>query len=201
MTNKKAYREPKCSRQSKPVLRALLVILALSTLAIAGISPVGAVDDVVVARGDGFVVTKLDLHEFKRIVESGHFRASEEEHKKAALRTWVFAAEGEALGLGPAPSDDEAGDRGKRVLRKIETSLRYTREVLREHPVSDEAIVAYYRVHPNQKGWEELNEELRTKIRHRMVNVKKMEIMTTKLGPLKEKYNFELVKPGKGGAQ
>ncbi len=173
----------------------------LSTLRVAEIAMAGPADDVVMAKGDGFVLTRADLHMFKRIIESGSFRASVENHTSAAIRTWLFAAEGEALGLGPEASADLSPGERMRVAAKIETSLRYTRKVLREHPVPDEAILAYFRVHPNQPGYEELDEELRTKIRHRMVNVKRMRIMTTKLDPLKKKYNFELVKPVKGGAE
>ncbi len=159
-------------------------------------------EEVLVARGNGFVLTQTDLRIFKSIVESGKFRATDENHKKSAIRTWLFAAEGESLGLGPGVEPGgEKPDPKEKVLGKIQTSMRYIKKVLREYPISEDAILAYYRAHPGRPGYETLDEELMTKIRYRIAAVKKMEIMTREIGPLKEKYKFEMVGPGKGGVE
>ncbi|MCP4689768.1 MAG: hypothetical protein GY859_17075 [Desulfobacterales bacterium] len=178
-------------------------VLAMALLIL--ISGVGAwaapKEEMILARGDGFVLTQIDVQILKSIVESGAFRASDESHRQTAIRTWLFAAEGESLGLGPNVEPGKKPDPKERVLGKLQTSMRYIKKVLRELPISEDAILAYYRAHPGQPGYETLDEELRTKIRYRMAAVKKMEIMTREIGPLKEKYNFDMVDQDKGGVE
>ena len=95
-----------------------------------------------VAKGDGFVLTALEVNEICKPYTQGTPKLSDKQCLNIALRMRLFAAEAEKMGLSKdaAPGKQEA----MTVARMKALSDLYTAKLLDGYPLKDVVIESYY---------------------------------------------------------
>lgn len=157
----------------------------------------GAAAATVVAEGDGFKLTKAEVDQFQRFVESGPFKSTQKEYKRVALQVKLFVLEAKALGLDA--EDGMSVPSGEEPLpRQIDLFNRYARKLVTDYEVSEVALESYYRAHPEtMKG--PLDEALKEEIRNKILRARGPHLLRAEFERLKEKYHVRVLVPEGGG--
>ena len=153
-----------------------------------------------VAVGDGFVLTRAEVAAFQEFVEQQRggrrFASTWEQHRKAALKHRLFFVEAKAIGLdrefGLQPEDLEG------VKNEVRLATLYMgRVLLEETPLREHAVESYYRAHPESiQG--ELDDDMREKIRRKILNAKSRPVSNETFERLMRKYHVRVLDPQTG---
>lgn len=189
-----------------------ILFTALCLLLIACMSAsAGKAEDKILARGEGFDVTR----EFVEAVESYYnqrgFSTSMQEFIKASARIKAFAHDSKRKGYVEQLPSDKSSTGG--VARMINIYNHYIHMLQQEYPVSDEVVVSYYRSYPrkfliddyysfdvNQENVSQiitddllipLTEDLKTSIKNKIASTKRREIVREKYEELETEFNIE----------
>jgi hypothetical protein len=158
-----------------------------------------------IAVGDGFVVTQDDVDKLNAYAMSKNFGSTEKQHREAALKLKLFCMEARALGLtaqGAEGKDDT-------VPGMLALAEKYIEKLMSDYPLPDAAIKSYYLAHPEifrrqtttmaENQFVPLDEEVKEKIRLKIMTAKRKTIADQAFEDLKEKYHVTF--PGKGAGK
>lgn len=158
-----------------------------------------------VATGDGFVITQEDVDKLNAYAMSQNFGSTEEQHRQAALRLKLFSMEARALGL----TAKDAEGKEETVPGMVVLAEKYLDNLIREYPLSEAAVKSYYLAHPEkflrqtttmaEDRFLPLDENLKEKIRLKILMAKRKTIADQAVEDLKEKYRVKF--PGKWGGK
>jgi len=156
-------------------------------------------DDALVASGKGFELTDKDVERVQEYYNETSVRTTSDEYRKGALKIKLFAHEALALGLYKewnVPDEDKFS-----VDYWIKLSEAYMKHLMELYPVSEPAIVSYYRAFPerfeiNGEAPSELqdgipNADNKKKIRIAIINAQKSRILSEAEDKLKVKYDIK----------
>jgi len=156
-------------------------------------------DNAVVASGKVFELTEKDVERVQEYYNKTSVRTTSDEYRKGALKIKLFAHEAVVLGLD---KDWNASDESKSSVDYwIKLSEAYMKYVMELYPVSEPAIVSYYRAFPerfevNGEAPAEVqdgipNADNKKKIRIAIINAQKSRILSEAEDKLKVKYDIK----------
>jgi hypothetical protein len=193
---------------SPSALMLIVAGLAVAALMLASRPAMLLADEIPVAIGDGFVVTKADVDELEAFTAAHNFASTGEEYRKAALKLRLFSMEAEALGLGSGESMQ-----GQTLQDSVKVMYdlyeRYVDKLVEDYPVSDIAIKSYYLANPEkfrkpvavapESEFYPLDKSLKKKIRLKIAAARKPVLVEQAFERLKEKYH--VIFPVKGAGK
>ncbi len=167
--------------------------------------------DRVLASGKGFEVTQEFVQDVREFYEQRGLRTTQEEILKAALRIKLFALESQEQGL---IAEIPAGASKQTISELVGIYERYIWQEMLEYPLADKVVESYYRAYPYQflrdneqkdnhsgvarssgavdeEALMPLDQELHDKIRMRIVQAKRREIVASSFKQLQEKYQVQ----------
>jgi hypothetical protein len=168
----------------------MIVTLLLTGLGLAGAA--AADSGAVVARGaEGITVYAADLAAMRKA--SPNFVPTPEALLKATVRTVLFARRAADEGIDCPGLDRVAG-----FDRNIVLSYCWERELLKKTTLRQDAVESWYRAHWRQFTDENgelrpLDDDLRLKIRNRILVAKKKNIINEEYERLCDRYHIEFV--------
>lgn len=169
---------------------------------------------VVVAQGDGFVITTDDIEAQKEFFREKGFESNDKEHLNVAIKMRMFALEAKKLGLVSFDFEASGPSVKDMVDRYNKAAIIYMNHVMEHFPISDAAIETYYLAYPEKflkerdpKGILEfvtpddlmpLDENLRKQIRAHLVRFRRPEILENEFVRLKEVYHVSISRSAQG---
>lgn len=158
--------------------------------------------DDIVARGDGFDVSRQDLLDIQAYFSEKGFETNDREYIDGALKLFLFSEEAAAKGLDAGSYAALSGK--EKVGRLFQLHKLYASHFLEMQPVNNEAIESYYYAYPDKftdkksmldkdrKQVYALDNEKREWIRHKILAAKKSRLLESEFQRLKEKYHVQI---------
>lgn len=158
----------------------------------------------VVARGDGFVVTTADMERVREVLKAKNYETVPSGYRNTVLEIRLFAKEAEAMGLEVSIE----GGVGDAFDRETALAQAYFSQMMEDYPLEKGAVETYRLANPDKFQYYDeaaksyqikpLDEALRKEIRNIILAAKMLKLRMEAFERLKKKYDVVLCDLEKG---